>query len=154
MAEFKARLGARVLGINGGGYNDSFALSDLPSLMAELDKCVLDLQQYWNIGAPYEKRIAKPAEPTQPLANIFSPADYPADAFSQMQQGTLTLTFLVDEKGEIADCTVDDTSGVAALDMMSCYVISKRAHFRPALGPDGKPVRSAQSSTIVWRIAP
>src|SRR4051794_37562402 len=53
MAQFKSHIGARFLSITGGGYDDSFALSDLPGLVSELDKCVLDLQQFWNIGDPY-----------------------------------------------------------------------------------------------------
>jgi TonB family protein len=154
MAEFKSHIGARYLSISGGGYDDSFALSDLPSLVAELDKCVFDLQQFWNIGEPYKSRIAKPAEPIQPLSRLFSAGDYPGIALTQRQQGRVTMTFLVGEQGEVADCTVDSTSGIAALDTMSCYVISKRAQFQPALGPNGKPVRSAHTSTVVWRIAP
>jgi outer membrane biosynthesis protein TonB len=62
------------------------------------------------------------------------------------------MTFLIDEQGRIADCTVDQTSGVAVLDTMSCYVISRRARFTPALGADGKPVRSAHETRVRWRI--
>jgi hypothetical protein len=154
MAEFKSHTGARFLSITGGGYDDSFALSDLPGLVAELDKCVMDLQQFWNVGDRYKSRIAKAAEPVQPLEHLFAAADHPAIALVQDQRGSATMTFLVSERGEIADCTVDSTSGIAVLDTMSCYVISRRARFQPALGPDGKPVRSAHTSTVVWRIAP
>lgn len=153
MAEFKAHLTAPYLNVVGGGISDTFALSDLPRLIPELDKCVLDLQGYWNIGESYQGRIATAAQPTQPLNSLFSPHDYPGIALSQHQEGNVTMTFLVDEKGVVADCTVDQTSGIAALDTMSCYVLTKRAHFQPARGPDGKPVRSAHTTNVHWRIA-
>lgn len=153
MNEFKAQLDARYLNIVGAGFEDTFALSQLPGVAAELDKCVLDLQRYWNIGEPNKGGVAKPAEPKQPLNRLFSAADYPGVAISQLQQGIVTMTFLVDEQGNIADCTVDETSGIAALDTMSCYVITKRAHFQPALGPDGKPMKSAHTTKVRWRIA-
>lgn len=153
ISEFKADLTIRSISVSGGGVYDSFAISQLPELVAELDKCVLDLQQYWNIGAEFTPRVATAVRPTPPLREIFSPSDYPGIALSHNQQGAVTMTFLVDEKGQVADCSVDQTSGIPALDTMSCYVVKKRAKFEPALGPNGKPIRSAYTERVVWRIA-
>jgi TonB family protein len=153
MAEFKADLAAPFLDIQSGPISASFALTDLPAVSAELDKCVVDLRDFWNMGDAFKSRIATPERPQKPLNALFSPSDYPDPALRQYEQGRVTLTFLVDEKGQVADCTVEDTSGIPVLDTMSCYVISRRAQFAPALGPDGKPVRSAHQTRIVWRIA-
>ncbi len=47
---------------------------------------------------------------------------------------------------------VEHTSGFATLDTVSCYVIANQAKFHPALGADGKPVKSASFQRISWRI--
>jgi TonB family protein len=153
MQLMKANLNAPYIRIESSGPDASFALSQLPGVLAELDKCVADLQEFWNIGAAYKSRIATPAAPKRPLHDLFTPNDYPTVAIHNHEDGVVGLTFLVDEHGAVSDCTVDETSGIPVLDTMSCYVISDRARFTPALGADGKPIRSAYSQRIVWRIA-
>ena len=154
MQLMKANLNAPYIRIESSGPDASFALSQLPGVVAELDKCVADLQEFWNIGDAYKSRVARPAVPKRPLHDLFTPNDYPPVAIHDNQDGNVALTFLVDEHGNVSDCTVDQTSGIPVLDTMSCYIISERARFTPALGPDGKPVRSAYSERVVWRIAP
>ena len=154
MAGFKARLATRSISIAGASLYETFAMTDLPALVAELDKCVLDLQKYWNIGQQYAPQMASSVKTKSPLRGLFSAQDYPAIALNHNQQGSVTMTFLVDEAGAVADCSVDDSSGVPALDTMSCYVVKNRAKFEPARSSDGKPIRSAYTEKVVWRIAP
>lgn len=154
MDVIKANLAAPNVRIASQAADNNFQLTEFAPLVAELDKCVADLQDYWNIGGAYSSRIATPAQPKRPLRDLFSPMDYPRTAIQKNQKGAVTLSFLVDETGKVADCTVDQTSGIALLDTMSCFVISKRAQFTPALGHDGKPIRSAYSERVVWDIAP
>jgi TonB family protein len=154
MMELKAQLGTPSISIVGASLAETFVMTNLPALVAELDKCLLDLQKYWNVDEPYAAQIASSVKTTPPLKALFSPEDYPAIALNHNQQGSVTMTFLVDEKGAVADCSVDDSSGVPALDTMSCYVVKNRAKFEPARGSDGKPIRSAYTETVVWRIAP
>jgi TonB family protein len=153
MSELKANRGVSSISIDGGGLDETFVLTDFSAVVSELDKCILDLQNYWNIGDQYAARISSKGTPKTPIKGLFSSSDYPWMALVQNEQGSVTLTFLVDEKGEVADCSVDGTSGIPALDTMSCYVVQNRAHFSPAFGADGKPIRSAYTQTINWRIA-
>lgn len=154
MSTFRANVAAPSISIDGGPLNETFGLSDLPVVVAELDKCVADLQQYWNMGDQYAARFSASGKPKSPLKSLFSEGDYPWMAIVQNEQGSVTMTFLVDEKGEVADCSVDRTSGIPVLDTMSCYVVKNRAHFAPAIGRDGKPTRSAYTQTVNWRIEP
>jgi TonB family protein len=153
MSEFKANISMPSISIAGGPVNESFAITDLAAAQTELDKCLADLQDYWNIGPQHQQRIGYVASPKAPLWSLFSPSDYPGIALFHNQQGKVTMTFLVDEKGGVADCSVDETSGIPALDTMSCYVIKSRARFQPALGKNAKPIRSAYTERVVWRIA-
>jgi len=152
MPEFKAQLATPSIGVVGASLDETFAMTNLPALAAELDKCLLDLQKYWNVDQP-ATQIASSVKTKSPIRGLFSPEDYPAIALNHNQQGSVTMTFLVDEKGAVADCSVDDSSGVPALDTMSCYVVKNRAKFEPARGSDGKSIRSAYTEKVVWRIA-
>ena len=139
MAEFKERLQSRSIDLETvSAPHASFAVSQLAGVTAELEKCLLDLQDYWNIGDKFKSRIAAYGQPGRPLEGLFSPRDYPAVLLNLREQGSVSITFLVDENGQIRDCSVDSTSGIPALDTMACYVVSKRAHFAPARGPQGK----------------
>jgi protein TonB len=68
--------------------------------------------------------------------------------------GRVGITLLIDEAGKVGDCMIEETSGYATLDAMSCYTISTHARFEPAIGTNGKPVKSAIFQRISWRIGP
>ncbi len=153
MSDFKKNLGASSIGIESvSTAHASFAVSQLAEVTTELDKCLLDLQDYWNVGAKYKSRIATPSTPEHPLYGLFKGGDYPQVSLNRNEQGSVSITFLVDETGQIRDCSVDTTSGVAALDTMTCYIVSKRAHIGPAHDSQGRAIRSAYTETINWRI--
>lgn len=59
---------------------------------------------------------------------------------------------LIDEKGKVADCTVTQTSGLAALDSQTCFIITSRAKFVPAVGADGNPAKHSMSPRIQWKM--
>ena len=66
--------------------------------------------------------------------------------------GAVSLALLIDEQGKVADCTVTQTSGVAALDAQSCAIIKERGKFSPAIGHDGKPAKSSWLQRINWAL--
>jgi hypothetical protein len=131
-----------------GEIGETFTLTHMPSVMAELDRCITDLQQHWNIGDAAQARLKSRA--TANLASFLTPNDYPDVAIREAKDGTVGFMLLVDEKGQIADCMLTMTSNVPVLDAQSCAILSTRAKFRPAIGPDGLPARDAVSSRIRW----
>ena len=141
---------ARTITIATTGLKQTFALSDVPELLAELDKCSADLREVWNTG--HGERIGKSAEPVQPLQDVFRPTDYPMSAAQGLKQGTVEAVLLIDEAGQIRDCSVETTSEIPTLDTMSCFVFQQRAQFAPALDPAGKPIKSSYSKRITWRM--
>ena len=139
---------AKSVSINTPGADYDFALSDLAPVLAELEKCRVDLLALYNFNRP--ERIRQSA--SGDLQAIFNSSDYPRHAMREENQGTVAVSLLIDEVGKVADCSVDTSGGAASLDAMSCYVIQKRAEFKPAIGQDGKPVRSVHLQRIAWRI--
>lgn len=130
----------------------SFSLAQIPDLLKTLAACTADLQHYWNMIDPEQKNIAAPA--VGDVRAIFSSDDYPEEAWTRNQGGSVQFLLLVDEKGKVAQCSVLKPSGIPALDGMGCQVIRKRAEFKPALDHQGKPMRSSVTTPlVVWRMA-
>ena len=165
-SEFAAIAGAKVMDIRvRGEMKESIALSNMPALLNVLNKCVADLRTHWNVEPREAERPVSsvPDEsdganaflrhgPRGDLTGVFKADDFPSAAIAKDMQGTVRLAMLIDENGKVADCTVVGTSGSAALDGQSCYIVSSRARFKPAIGLDGKPARSTYSQRVTWRI--
>lgn len=129
--------------------NETFQLAQVEPLMKILADCVADLRRAWNADAP-ETRLKQRARGN--ILGAFKGDDYPGVAISEMQSGSVGVVILFDERGQVADCTVIQTSGVAALDAQTCAVIKKRVRFEPALGMDGKPARDMYMQRVTWRV--
>lgn len=135
-----------------GVLDERFAIPGVGKVMAALDQCNANLQAYWNISAT-AGNVQTPPRPLKPLGSYLSWEDYPTQAIREGAGGTARVTLMIDEKGYPKDCLVEQTSGIATLDAMSCYTLKARAKFEPAKDADGKPVRSTYSQGITWRIS-
>ena len=144
------RLGTR-LGKGLTASEEGFAVTQMAALLKTLDTCAADLRKTWKVWSD-DKGDGLKEGPSANLAQLFSPEDYPGVAALKGQQGRVSLVIMVDEQGKVADCTVIQTSGVAALDAQSCSVIKLGAKYKPAIALDGKPSKSAAFQTISWKI--
>ena len=149
-AQAAALASATRLRIVGEEVNESLFLSQMPQLMKSMASCTADLRRYWNITPELQAKIK--ARSTGSLVGLFDSNDYPGIALYKNQEGTVEVSLLIDEEGKVAECAVTETSKVAALDAQVCFVLSKRAKFKPAIGADGKPTRDSFSERISWRI--
>lgn len=138
----------------GGGVRYDLVVPDMAKVMAALGTCNADLRRHWNIGETAGARIATPSRPVKSLHSYFSSTDYPAQALREEDSGKARVLLLIDEQGKVSDCLLEQTSGNASLDAMTCIVLVQRARFHPAVDASGKPVRSAQVQAINWRVAP
>ena len=126
----------------------TFALSQMPTLLDWLPKCTSDLQRYWNSEG---QGIAVPEAPVRDIRSLFTPADYPTQAFARHEQGAAQYQVLVDEKGRAAGCDLLVSSGAPALDSTGCELITERAKFKPARDSGGRPVRSVWTTPpVTW----
>ncbi len=152
MAGFAANRGASTIEIKGSGFNERLAVGGLAGVMAAFEDCLADLRQAWNVGQPHSARVIRAAQAKTPLSDLFRSTSYPHQAVMEGNTGRVGLALLIDEAGKVRDCMIEETSGYATLDTQSCYTISTYARFAPALGADGKPVKSASFHRISWRI--
>lgn len=162
LSQFQAVRTAQSIRVrSSGGLDETFALATVPGLLKIMDECVADLRTYWNISDTNHFTVPGQPPPPNPrlrqramgsLQGVFRAEDYPAMAISAGHHGSTRFVILIDEQGRVADCTVIETSGVAALDAQSCAIIEERARFQPAIGLDGKPARDAHIQRVSWRM--
>ena len=150
LSEFAAVRAGRSISIDADGdLDEAFQIGGIEPLMKVMDTCVADLRKTWNTEAPQVAQLQQPA--IGDVSGIFTSNDYPGIAIAANNQGTVQFVLLIDEQGKVADCTVTQTSGVAALDAQSCAVVKERARFEPAIGADGKPAKASFTQRITWR---
>ena len=154
MTTFAANRRASTIEIKGSGFGEQLAVPGLAGVAEEFDNCVANLRSVWNVGQPHSDRVARPAQAKRPLGELFRSTSYPQQAMMEGNTGRVGITLLIDEAGKVGDCMIEETSGYATLDAMSCYTISTHARFEPAIGTNGKPVKSAIFQRISWRIGP
>ena len=145
------RLGTR-LATNVSKAEENFAVTQMPALMATLDRCAADLRKIWRVWEDDKGSEGLKEGPSANLSTLFSGEDYPAIAIVQGEMGSVAFVLLIDEQGKVADCTVTETSGLASLDAQSCAIIKERAKFKPAIGLDGKPAKSSYFQRVTWRL--
>lgn len=160
MTEFKAAAEGPTIEFRSGSFSANLKVDRLPQVFGELDKCLNDLREYWNVRDVQPSSTAQRAagqvavaQHDEKLVGLIRDSDYPAFAINRGLAGTVGMTILIDEDGKVADCTVDGPSGVAILDATSCYILEKRAKYLPAQDERGNPRRGAVSGRIAWRIA-
>lgn len=141
---------AAEIAIRGKDIDERFALPGMAAVLKALDRCNEDLRVVWNVNEAAAGRLTKNASSLKPLAKYFSDSDYPAQAVREEVSGATRVMMMVDEIGKLRDCMVEQTSGIATLDAMTCGVLLERAKFSPALDAAGKPVRSVSTQTIRW----
>jgi TonB family protein len=95
--------------------------------------------------------VAAPAPTPIDPVSWFSPDSYPMEAQKKGIEGSVTYDVSVDRNGEPKSCRIVASSGSSILDRATCKAVLSKAHFTPAIGPDGKAVASHFSSKAIWR---
>ncbi|AVR98622.1 M56 family metallopeptidase [Pseudoduganella armeniaca] len=116
----------------------------LPAL-ALAAACAAGLAQA-NVDAPVEK----PDHRAVVNLNSCDKPVWPAAALAAQQTGTVTLRFLIDGDGNVADSRVHKSSGHESLDEAARSGIAK-CHFKPAVY-NGKPVKAWVMMQYVWTL--
>jgi protein TonB len=86
------------------------------------------------------------------LAGLFTAEDYPEDAISNNEQGTVAVTLQIDSGGDVSGCTVEQSSGSETLDRATCSILTERARFAPARDLAGNAVPDRYTQRVVWRL--
>jgi TonB family protein len=124
----------------------TLAPNQFPAALAALKTCQDDLLRGWGIDPAVQDKIA--VRPKADYASYFTSAAYPARG----QQGIVITVFRVGLDGRATDCRVVSSSHSAGLDEGTCAIITKKVHFTPAIGKDGKPMAAMETIRVNWRL--
>ena len=121
----------------------SVPLSGAREATEELTRCNDDLLQSWGVDVAARRALGRPASL---VGSQWAAAITP--------QASTYLIFLADvsERGRPTSCRIVVSSRNPRMDAAVCRLIQSRARFRPALDPQGRPVRSQYVSRIRWVI--
>lgn len=78
------------------------------------------------------------------------PADYPAASWVAGDEGTTYYELAIDADGNVADCTIIESSGHDALDTKTCEIAYERGEFVPAFDAAGEPVAGQHRDFQTW----
>lgn len=80
--------------------------------------------------------------PPRRLRGRIRDSDYPEEAARAGAGGVVSVRYAVEVDGRVSGCRITRSSGNAALDAITCRLITERFRYRPSLDGRGQPVRS------------
>jgi hypothetical protein len=120
--------------------------------MEQLRTCQADLLQSWGYDPAVQATLAKPTRPVNSPAKWLSPDDYPQGAISVGHNGIVQFRLDVEADGSISGCHVLARTRPDVFADTTCRAVTRRAKLEPALGADGKPVRSFFVQKVHWQV--
>ena len=80
--------------------------------------------------------------------------DLPEGLLPAGSTGKVEVVYRVNIDGSASDCRAESSSGIPALDQLTCRLIEQRFRFRPARDRRGQPVRAMIIESHSWIIPP
>ena len=125
-----------------------FAIPGIDQALPVLADCIAQLRKVYKVS---EADLA--AIVTTPAANVysfFSTNDYPAEALSNGQTGTVGVLVWVEATGRVSTCEIIESSAAKVLEKATCNILQRRARFTPAKDAVGNAVRAPSFTRIMW----
>lgn len=129
----------------------SLHVGSLEDAMQAMDTCMDDLVRQWGYDPAIQRgRISVP-QPKGSPGRWLTSDDYPSKPLRNGLSGAVRFRLNVDETGVVDGCIIQQALSDPAFSEATCKSIKKRARFRPAIGVDGKPIRSFWGSSVLFR---
>jgi protein TonB len=78
--------------------------------------------------------------------------DYPPAAQREGRQGTVGLSWQINEQGRVENCSVTQSSGSPDLDETACRLVTRRGRYSPAKDQNGNALRATASLRFRWQL--
>ena len=115
-----------------------------------LRACDEGLLASWGVDPQLMNSLQRKPVPAGKLSDWVRDADYPDEAIRARQSGSAVVRFTIATDGRARDCVTVASSGSTLLDSQTCRLLTMRARYEPALGPDGKPLAVKAVQTMRW----
>lgn len=104
------------------------------------------------IPAPTPSFAPVGAKPRNDPGQWITADDYRSDWIRRGLVGRASFRLDVAANGTVTGCRITSSTGHEALDQATCRLVSRRARFEPARGPNGEPVAGSYSQSVLWRL--
>ena len=122
------------------------------NVFAAMRKCTDELLDHWGVDVAKHAHLLRPVVPVGNPAQWMKSSDYPMEMLSKGQRAIVQFRLNVDETGVATACHIQLSTRPKAFDDAVCKGILRRAHFRPALDVDGKPISSYWLNSVNFHI--
>lgn len=127
-------------------------LTGARAALAAFDKCYDTLLASWGVDRAEIKKAKVPPKPTGNPAHWATTEDYPAEALRQRKFGPVEFMLMTDALGMPKFCKVIRGSETTSLNEKTCFLMMKRARFKPARDDKGNAVSGYFISRVNWII--
>ena len=124
----------------------TFPLDRADKALRALVTCETDQIRSWGVD------LSQMAVTAKPIGDVTKWFVFPLQAAHNRQDGDTTVRWSIDTKGRVDGCTIVRSSGNPILDSSACKQIIKRGKYQPAIGKDGKPMRSLETRLLIWSL--
>ena len=128
----------------------SIAYENASKAIDALMDCDKGLLKSWGMDFDAATKFKKGAQWLTNRNDVFRPSNYPTSSIRNASSGIVVIAFQITLDGNASNCRVVGSSGDRDLDRTTCELLSKRAKFTPAIGPDNKPAESGAVEAITW----
>ncbi len=115
-----------------------------------MDTCMDDVVREWGYDHEVQRGLLSRPEPKGDPGQWITSRDDPSVALIKALSGSVRFRIDLDETGSVDDCTIQQAYSDPGFREATCKLIEKRAPFAPAIGADGKPVRSFWGTSVVF----
>ncbi len=127
-------------------------LGSMRAPMAAMRTCTDDLVRSWGYDPEVIASLSRPATPVGSPGAWATSSDYPSELLRSGKLAAVEFRLDVDEVGATTKCTILRNAGETAFATMTCELLTRRAHFMPALDRDGRPTKSFFVNRVSWII--
>jgi TonB family protein len=118
--------------------------------MSALQRCIDAKLKEWGIDPAALASLKR--RPVLRLDSWVHYTDFPKDALADKRAGATVVRLTTDTAGRVTTCTVVQSSGVSALDDITCRRALKRAKYKPAIGVDGRPTAATFTNYVKFDV--
>lgn len=127
--------------------NPEFEIGPMAAPIKAMRACVEDLVKSWGVDPERMATMSRAPEPIGSPRAWLSMEDYPDEMWRAHKGGVVSIRLVIDEEGSVKNC-IADVEQRGPFEDAVCKGISKRAHFKPALDANNKPMRSYRPHVV------
>lgn len=106
-------------------------------VMEKMRDCRDQLLTDWGLDAAKHRNLSERAQPLESPGRWLRSSDYPMHLVERGQRGIVHFRLMVDEKGDVSQCKIQQSTRPAEFDDVVCKALMRRAKFSPARDSEG-----------------